>query len=109
MPRSAQGNPTETKLILDELDLIFTILFTIELALNMYAHLFWDFISGIRCSRPLPPHTSDFNSHGTPHVAYLPVVAAQVSAFLEPFCSLFLALHLEYTWCRSSLRATAPA
>jgi voltage-gated sodium channel len=38
------GSPSSHKKILDKLDLFFTIVFAAELAVNMYAHLLWDFV-----------------------------------------------------------------
>ena len=39
------GNPTPIKMLLEKVDLAFTAVFTAELLLNMYAHLWWEFVS----------------------------------------------------------------
>lgn len=38
------GNPSATQISLNNADLFFTVVFTIELAINMYAHLLWEFL-----------------------------------------------------------------
>jgi len=43
------GSPSDFKQILDKLDLFFTIIFLAELALNMYAHLLWEFVKDGWC------------------------------------------------------------
>ena len=39
------GNPSRTQKFLSDIDLFFTSAFTIELVINMYGHLFWDFFT----------------------------------------------------------------
>jgi voltage-gated sodium channel len=43
------GSPSSFKQILEEMDLFFTIVFLAELALNMYAHLLWEFLKDGWC------------------------------------------------------------
>jgi voltage-gated sodium channel len=43
------GNPTPIKIVLEKVDVGFTTVFTAELMINMYAHLWWDFVSNGWC------------------------------------------------------------
>jgi voltage-gated sodium channel len=43
------GSPGNTAKVLEKIDIAFTVVFTIELAGNLYAHLFWDFVTDGWC------------------------------------------------------------
>ena len=43
--RNPDGSPSDTAAVLAKLDLIFTMIFTLELLVNMYAHLLYDFVT----------------------------------------------------------------
>ena len=44
-----EGNPTQVAKTLETMDLCFTGVFTVELIFNMYAHLWWEFVSDGWC------------------------------------------------------------
>ena len=46
---NADGSPTSDAQFLEKVDVAFTVVFTFELACNLFAHLFWEFVSNGWC------------------------------------------------------------